>query len=262
MKRRPIHSTDIEVTSLGLGTVKFGRNQGVKYPTSVDLPSDDNILSLLDQARELGINFLDTAPAYGLSEERLGQLLGSRRDDWIIMSKAGEEFDDGKSSFNFSGEWITQSVDRTLSRLRTDRVESLLLHSDGNDLDVLDHSGAVDALFSLKDQGKIRSHGISTKTVAGGLRAIGLGLDAVMITYNPWHTEEEAILDAAAGTGTSVFLKKALGSGWFGDDEGEDPVEKSFRFIFEKPAATSVIAGTINPEHLRQNVEAMERAGA
>lgn len=262
MKRRPIHSTDIEVTSLALGTVKFGRNQGVKYPTSFDLPSDDNILSLLDEARELGINFLDTAPAYGLSEERLGQLLGSRRDDWIIMSKAGEEFDDGESTFNFSGEWISQSVDRTLSRLRTDRVESLLLHSDGNDLDVLDHSGAVDALFALKDQGKIRSHGISTKTVAGGLRAIELGLDAVMITYNPWHTEEEAILDAAAKTGTSVFLKKALGSGWFVAEDGEDLVEKSFRFIFEKPAATSVIAGTINPEHLRHNVEAMEGAGA
>ena len=83
-----------------------------------------------------------------------------------------------------------------------------------------------------------------------------------MITYNPWHTEEEAILDAAEKTGTSVFLKKALGSGWFVDEDGEDPVEKSFRFIFEKPAATSVIAGTINPVHLQHNVEAMEGAGA
>ncbi|NLT70548.1 MAG: aldo/keto reductase, partial [Verrucomicrobiaceae bacterium] len=183
MRRHPLHSTDLLVSSLGLGTVKFGRNEGVKYPTTFDLPTDEAILALLDLARAEGINLLDTAPAYGTSEERLGHLLGSRRDDWIIVSKAGEDFAEGRSHFDFSPTAITASVERTLLRLRTDRVESLLLHSDGNDLDVLDHSGAVETLFALKEQGKIRSAGISTKTVAGGLRAVALGLDVVMVTY-------------------------------------------------------------------------------
>tara|TARA_R110000850_G_scaffold66959_30_gene148654 strand:- start:2520 stop:3311 length:792 start_codon:yes stop_codon:yes gene_type:complete len=253
MKRRLIHSTDIAVSSLGLGTVKFGRNEKVKYPTAFELPSDKEILALLDLAQELGINFLDTAPAYGLSEERIGSLLGSRRDDWVIMSKAGEDFIDGESQFDFSEKAITASVERTLSRLHTDRVECLLLHSDGNDLDILDQSDAVEALTKLKNAGKVRSIGISTKTPDGGIRAINLGLDVVMATFNPWQTEEEPVLDAAAKSGTSVFLKKALGSGWFGEKSDVDPVETAFRFILQKAAATSVIVGTLSQEHLRQN---------
>lgn len=260
MKKRLINTTDIMVSSLGLGTVKFGRNKQVKYPKPFELPSDKEISSLLDLAQELGINLLDTAPAYGVSEERLGKLLGSRRDEWVIMSKAGEEFRDGRSFFDFSPEGIVKSVDRTLSHLKTDRIESLLLHSDGNDLQILNDSGVVDALSTLKDKGKILSTGISTKTVPGGLRAIELGLDAVMITYNPWHTEEESILEAAEKSGTSVFVKKALASGWFGKISAEDPVETSFRFIFDQPASTSIITGTVNPRHLQENVEAMVRA--
>ena len=176
--------TDLAVSPVGLGTVKLGRNQQVKYPTEFTLPSDAQVVELLDRARGLGVNLIDTAPAYGTSEERLGRLLGSRRDDWIIVSKAGEDFVGGRSHFDFSPAAITASVERTLLRLRTDRVESLLLHSDGNDLDILDHSGAVETLFALKEQGKIRSAGISTKTVAGGLRAVALGLDVVMATFS------------------------------------------------------------------------------
>jgi len=75
MKKRPIALTDVELSSLTLGTVKFGRNQSVKYPGSFDLPRDKEITTLLSQAQEQGITTLDTAPAYGISEERLGALL-------------------------------------------------------------------------------------------------------------------------------------------------------------------------------------------
>lgn len=261
MITRPLASTGLSVSALGLGTVKFGRNQSVKYPADFDLPSDEAILSLLDLAREEGVSLIDTAPAYGTSEVRIGQLLGSRRDEWVIVSKAGEEFHGDHSTYDFSGTAITTSVERTLSRLQTDRVECLLLHSDGNDLEVLDHSGAVEALFSLKEAGKIRAAGISTKTVAGGLRAIELGLDAVMVTYNPWYRDEEAVLDAAATAGTAVFLKKALGSGWFGGEAPpEDPVGHALRFAFAHPATTAAIVGTINPLHLRDNCRSLSGA--
>ncbi len=261
MKLRPLHGTSSLVSPLGLGTVKFGRNQSVKYPTAFDLPGDDAILSLLDIAREEGINLIDTAPAYGSSEERLGKVLGSRRDEWVIVSKAGEEFHGDHSTYDFSREAISASIDRTLSRLRTDRVECLLLHSDGKDLDVLDHSSALEALAAAKEAGKILAAGISTKTVAGGLRAIELGLDAVMITYNPWYLEEEAVLDAAVGKPVSIFLKKALGSGWFGGGEApENPVETALRFVFSHPVTTAAIIGTINPGHLRANATALRAA--
>ncbi|MEM9016913.1 MAG: aldo/keto reductase [Verrucomicrobiota bacterium] len=260
MQRKFIHSTDIAVSAIGLGTVKFGRNRSVKYPDGFELPSDSEILALLELAQELGINFLDTAPAYGISEERLGRLLMGKRDQWVIVSKAGEDFDGNSSHFDFSTAAITASAERTLSRLGTDRIECLLLHSDGDDLDVLDRSGAVDALVRLKEQGKIRATGISTKTVTGGLRAIELGLDAVMVTYNPWYTDEEQVLDAALDAGRTVFLKKALGSGWFGGNKEQagNSVEEALGFVFSHPATTSAVIGTINPAHLRANCKALK----
>lgn len=264
MKKRRIHSTDIEVSSLGLGTVKFGRNEQVKYPEGFELPSDREILELLDTAQEEGINLLDTAPAYGTSEKRLGALLGGHRDDWVIVSKAGEDFIGGKSVFDFSKEAITASVERSLRRLKTDRIEAVLLHSDGNDVDILENSGAVPALQAMKNAGKILAFGISTKTVEGGKLAVSSGMDIVMATYNPWYEDEKPVLDAAQETGCSVFLKKALGSGWFGKDvsgseKSESPVASAFRFIFDHPASTAVIAGTINRDHLRENCRTMRQ---
>ena len=100
---RPLGDTGIQVSALGLGTVKIGRNQGVKYPSGFSLPNDRQVIELLRQAREEGINLIDTAPAYGRSEERLGQLLHDRRD-WLICSKAGEEFRGGVSRYDFRPE--------------------------------------------------------------------------------------------------------------------------------------------------------------
>ncbi len=101
LKKFPIAETGILVTPLGLGTVKLGRNQGVKYPTPFHIPDDKASADLIAHAKALGINLIDTAPAYGHSEQRLGKLLKGQRDDWIICSKVGEEFEKGQSSFEF-----------------------------------------------------------------------------------------------------------------------------------------------------------------
>ena len=114
MWMRTLGQTSIEISALGLGTVKIGRNQGVKYPKSFSIPDDKAALALIDQASNLGINLIDTAPAYGNSELRLGNLLQNRRNQWVICSKVGEEFENGKSSFNFSPEHTQFSVERSL----------------------------------------------------------------------------------------------------------------------------------------------------
>jgi aryl-alcohol dehydrogenase-like predicted oxidoreductase len=75
MPHKRLGRTDIDISTFGLGTVKFGRNQGLKHPTSFELPSDETLRELLACARDMGVNLLDTAPAYGYSEERLGELL-------------------------------------------------------------------------------------------------------------------------------------------------------------------------------------------
>ncbi len=99
-----IPGTQLDVSVLGLGTVKLGRDKGVKYPEAFTIPDDQAALALLQQAWNLGINLIDTAPAYGNSEQRLGELLPQLPHDWIICSKAGELFnsDTGESSFDFS----------------------------------------------------------------------------------------------------------------------------------------------------------------
>jgi len=260
MTTREIPGTGIHVSRLGLGTVKFGRNQGVKYPKAFELPTDAEIHRLLDVAWAGGIRFLDTAPAYGTSEERLGAILQERSEAWIVSTKAGEDFIQGESRHDFSPLAIQTSVETSLRRLRRERIDIVLLHSDGNDVAILRDSGAVETLAALKAAGKIGAIGISTKTVAGGKLAFALGLDIVMATYNPWHRDEEPVLDAAVAAHRSVFIKKALGSGWLGTgtepaSSPTDQVRQAFAFIFAHPGTTAAVVGTTNPTNLQLNCD-------
>jgi len=250
---RPLGSTGLMVSPLGLGTVKLGRDQGVKYPSGFTIPDDQIARMLLNQARQLGINLIDTAPAYGTSEERLGPLLRGQRQDWVIVSKVGEEFEAGQSRFDFSAAHTRFSVERSLKRLETDFIDLVLVHSDGNDLHILEHTDVYQTLAELKAEGKIRGFGFSGKTVAGGLKALETG-DCAMVTYNLNEQTEREVLDYAAQHGKGVLVKKALASGHACLGPGVDPVRASFQLLFGHPGVASAIVGTINPLHLSHNV--------
>lgn len=254
--RYALGNTGIEVSVIGLGTVKFGRNQGVKYPKSFNLPSDAEIANLLDSAKKLGINFLDTAPAYGKSEERLGQWLkktGSR-SDWIIASKFGENFMDGVSSFAFSREAALCSIDESLRRLQTDYLDIVLVHSNGEDVEIINKYKVFDTLAELKKSGKIRAFGMSTKTVEGGLLAVE-NSDVVMVTYNPLEHGEQPVIAHANKFRKGVLIKKALASGHIDKlSQNGNPIEKSIRFILEEPGISSIVIGTLNSQHLAEAV--------
>jgi len=250
---RPLGSTGLSVSPLGLGTVKLGRDQGVKYPSGFTIPDDQQALQLLGLARELGINLLDTAPAYGTSEERLGPLLRGQRQDWVIVSKVGEEFDNGLSHFDFSAAHTRRSVERSLKRLETDYIDLVLVHSNGDDLSILREEDVYQTLAELKQAGLIRGFGFSGKTVEGGLLALERG-DCAMVTYNLGEQQERPVLDYAARHAKGVLIKKALASGHVCLDSGIDPVRASFELIFAHPGVGSAIVGTINPLHLAHNV--------
>ncbi len=249
MDLRPLGDTGIRVSPLGLGTVKFGRNRQVKYPRPFDLPSDDQVHDLLALARDLGINLLDTAPAYGIAQERLGRLLPGPREDWVIVSKTGESFAGGLSRFDFGYRATLETVEDSLRTLGTDYLDAVLIHSDGRDLAILEEEGALDALRELKRRGLIRAHGMSTKTVAGGIRAVR-EMDLVMATCNPGHRDELPVLETAARLGKGVLVKKGLASGRVSGAEG---VRRALEFVFAQPGVSSLIVGTIDPAHLRQN---------
>ncbi|MGE3109519.1 MAG: aldo/keto reductase [Phycisphaerales bacterium] len=278
---RPLGSSGILVSPIGLGTVKIGRNTGVKYPRPFDLPSDADVRILLRTAAEVGVNLIDTAPAYGVSEQRLGEALhhlnwlGSRQQ-WIISTKVGEEFDSlaggsGASRFDFSAQAVHASVLRSLARLRTDYLDIVLIHSDGHDQRIIADRGAIDALRLLKDRGLVRAIGISIKSAAGGFAAISPATkphwcDVLMCTLNPSYVDELDLIRAAHARGVGVLIKKAFQSGHLAPDSlgpttTAAPVDP-FAFIFQgaRDAASSVVVGTISPDHLRANVAAARRA--
>jgi aryl-alcohol dehydrogenase-like predicted oxidoreductase len=253
MKKSCIGNSGLIVSQLGLGTVKFGRNQGVKYPEAFTIPEDKKIIALLSYALDLGINLLDTAPAYGISEERLGPLLAKTRKDWVLATKVGEEFSNGESFYNFTPEHARFSIERSLKRLKTDYLDIVLVHSDGNDVHNIKHFGILECLEYIKQQGLIRAFGMSTKTAEGGLLAAEQS-DLVMVTYNPTETTELPVIQHAYKNNKGVFIKKALASGHVDKIKAEDPVAASFKFIFQEPGVTSIIVGTLNPVHLHHNV--------
>ena len=257
MELRELGSTGIKVSPLGLGTVKIGRDQQVKYPTDFKIPDDNAVRELFDLAWGLGINTLDTAPAYGNSEERLGQLLPNRHD-WVIVGKVGEIFENGESSFDFSAKYTRMSVERSLRRLRRDHIDMVLVHSDGDDMAIIQNEAVCDTLLELQHEGKIAAVGMSTKTVEGGLWSVE-NLDVVMASYNPSYTDELPVLQRAAELNKGVLIKKGLQSGHADSAAGGGGVEQALRFVFAQPAVHSVVVGTINPKHLRENVSITER---
>ncbi len=254
MELRTLGATGIRVSPLGLGTVKFGRNQQVKYPSAFDLPDDRQVRELLALAADLGINLLDTAPAYGVSMERLGKLLPGPRDRWVIVSKAGEFFEHGESRFDFGYDTTVRTVEQSLRTLKTDYLDAVLIHSDGDDLRILEQEPILDALQDLKRRGLIRAHGMSGKTVAGGLRTVAAS-DIVMATCNPAYRDEIPVLQAARTANKGVLIKKALQSG---HGAGADGVRQAMEFIFSQPGVHSIVVGTINPDHLRDNAAILE----
>ncbi len=258
MKLRPFGKTGIKVSPIGLGTVKLGRDQGVKYPDDFIIPDDKTAGRLIAQAHDLGINLIDTAPAYGNSEQRLGTLLKGQRQHWVICSKVGEEYDNGQSFFDFSAKHTRHSIERSLQRLNTDFIDIVLAHSNGDDLQVIQHEQVLDELEQCKQQGLIRAYGVSTKTVEGGLQAADK-TDAVMATFNLDYRDEEAVINYCEQQQKGLFIKKAFASGHLCQQSG-DPVQQSMDFIFSHAGISSVIVGTINPQHLQANVAAVNRA--
>jgi aryl-alcohol dehydrogenase-like predicted oxidoreductase len=255
---RELGATGMRVSLLGLGTVKFGRNEGLAYPAPPSLPSDRDLVRLLGQAQDLGINLLDTAPAYGSSEERLGELLARQRDLWMISTKVGESFDRGSSTYDFSPEHVRASVVRSLQRLRTDRLDIVLVHSDGDDRAIIERYGTLDALAQLKREGSIRAFGMSHKTVAGGVAAVE-HCDLVMTTLSETRRAELAVVAAAHAHRCGVLVKKPLDSGRAANDPRR--VGSALRYLKTIDGVSSIVVGTTDPAHLRANAAALDDAG-
>lgn len=257
----PLAQTGLATSPLGLGTVKWGRNQALKHGP-FELPNDAALETLLDMAQEAGVNLLDTAPAYGIAEERIGRLLGARREQFLLFSKTGEIFQDGQSRWDFSAEHTRRSVEESLKRLATDRLDAVLLHCPPQDLEVLRNTPALETLAELKAQGLIRCIGASVASLEGGLFAVPL-CDVLMVAWNPGFSEHLPVIEAAAAAGKGVVLKKVFQSGHLpdaGQTQGLSPIDYCLGPALRLPGRPVVIAGTLNPAHFQENIAAAARA--
>lgn len=256
---RPLGKTGLMVSALGLGTVALGRSLGLKYPRPVRVPSDEEAIALLTAAADLNIRLIDTAPAYGVSEERLGVLLPriAPRDHWVLCTKAGESFDPTSetSSYDFSAAAIRSSVERSLRRLATDRLDIVLLHFAGSgpgavDVEILQHGEAIGELQRLQQRGMVRCAGVSAGSAAGAALAAVVA-DVLMLAPGPDGTIEQPALDFARRRGVGVLIKKPLASG-----HASNPA-RTLRAITDSPGVAAAVVGTTNPLHLLANAQSV-----
>jgi len=139
----------LEVPVVGLGCNNFGRR--------ID---EDATRAVLDAALEEGVNFLDTADNYGdgRSEEFIGRILGSRRDEVVIATKFGGMNRELGREGGASAAYVREAVEGSLKRLGTDRIDLYQLHTPDADTPIAETLGALDALV---DEGKVREIGCS-----------------------------------------------------------------------------------------------------
>jgi aryl-alcohol dehydrogenase-like predicted oxidoreductase len=251
MKKRQIGSSGIFVSEMGIGTTKFGRNEAVKYSQKFSLPDEKKISRILKTSSSKGVNLIDTAPAYGSSEQMLGKVLKNWRKDWVLCTKVGESFHQGKSFYDFSKSAIQKSLENSLQKLQTDYLDLVLVHSNGQDEEILP---SLEILAQAKKKGMIRLFGMSSKTKTGGIKALKES-DVAMVHYNLEYSEQQELLEFAKQEKKGILIKKAFQSGsLFCGSDKKQILKKNIRFILEQAAVSSIIIGTINPLHLQENI--------
>lgn len=256
MTPRPLGSSGVQLPPIGLGTVKLGRTAALRLAAPAVIPTDEDALALLRTAAALGVRLIDTAPAYGTSESRLGQLLpmAGPRDRWFLCTKAGETFDptSAGSTWDFSPAHVQRSVEGSLERLRVDRLDLALLHfaSSSPDAAVLRDGQAIAALRSLQARGLVGLVGASVGSPGGAELAVER-CDVVMLTLNSHDLSMAAIAARAAARGVGVLAKRPLASGH------ADPLS-SLRAALRTPGVTAAVIGTTSPEHLARAVAAAD----
>ncbi len=195
MKYRKLGKTNLNLSVIGLGTFQFGGEWGKSFvQTEVD--------KILEQAYELGINFIDTAECYGnhLSESLIGKALERKRKSWIIATKFGHKFNGHMDrTSGWSPKEVIGQLEQSLKHLKTDYVDLYQFHSGSNE--EFDHDGLWTALDKQVKAGKIRYLGISIQHTAvqnDNLYQVKLAktvnASAIQVVYNMLSQEAEKIL--------------------------------------------------------------------
>jgi aryl-alcohol dehydrogenase-like predicted oxidoreductase len=275
MIKRVLGRTGLEVTPLGYGSM------GIRGPKTwgVRVVSEEAAEESLHAVLNAGINFIDTAPDYGISERRIGQYLGARRNEFYLATKCGCVYTQHQDHLEIGHVWtkevLQRNIETSLRRLRTDYVDLLQFH--GGDAETLQREGLIDVMLDLRDQGAIRFFGASSSLPhLPGLIDLGV-FDTFQIPYSCLAPEHHDWITRAAEAGAGIIIRGGIAQGgpdaeiqrpalndvWTraGLDEilpaGMKRAELILRFTLAHPHCHTTIVGTCNPAHLAENLAAV-----
>jgi aryl-alcohol dehydrogenase-like predicted oxidoreductase len=246
MKFRTLGKTGLQVSVIGLGTHQFSGEWNQEFSAS-------EVAGLLNRARELGVNFIDTAECYG--DHRVEQLIGDairgRRDEWIVATKFGHAyFGSPQKSDAWSVEQVGRQLDDSLRALQTDRIDLYQFHSGTNA--EFDNAELWEMLNRQVHAGKIRFLGLSLSaevTMKGDhyqLHHAGkVNVAAVQAVYNRLQQKvAEEILPFCEQKNLGVLARVPLAKGFLGG--GYKPGT-----IFPQKDTRSTYSQKFNDEQLR-----------
>lgn len=291
MEYRRLGRTNLDVSVVGLGTggpSQLGQKSGV---------AEADVHTLIDAALGLGVNLIDTAAAYGESEAILGRALkDTSRDRYVLCTKAGPTVREGEQSRLRTGEELVASLDASLERLRTDVIDVFQIHAVTPETYEHARDVLVPELQRQLDLGKIRFIGITEAFASDHDRAtlkqaLADGCwDTMLVGYNlltPGPEEDVLPQAEAADVGVLVMCAvrrkiarqadlEAVVAGlkaegligadaltdeapldWLRHDGVERVTDAAYKYVANTPLVHSVLTGTADVRHLRQNVEAI-----
>ncbi|MBI2893622.1 MAG: aldo/keto reductase [Deltaproteobacteria bacterium] len=288
MRLRPLGSTGIEVSEIGLGT--WGMSGDSYGPVD-----DSESVRLVERAIELGVTLIDTADAYGRGRVLglIGEAIRGKRDSIVLSVRIGNDFYRSVVKKNFAPSYLAWAVEQSLRRLGTDRLDLLLLHNPANE--TLRRGDCFRAARDLRSSGKIRAWGASVTSGDDARLAVDGGAEVIQLPYNLLHgqpmnavisdlPEPRPGLIAYSALEYGILAGAASPSARFGEkdhrrrrytreelrsraakvgrlrflvhDDVQTMAQAALRFCLANHALSSVLAGTRSALHLEQDVEA------
>jgi aryl-alcohol dehydrogenase-like predicted oxidoreductase len=277
---RQLGGTDLTVTRLGYGAMEL-RNE---WPSRDS--TEDQAELILNKVLDSGINFIDAAIDYGETEERIGRHISHRRSEYILATKCGCLSGDllaeappvdraSRLAHVFTPENIIQGLEQSLTRMKTDYVDLMQFHLTPT-RDQLLEEGGIECVQDLKRQGLVRWIGMSG-TAPNLIDHIEMGVfDQFQIPYSAMQRDHEDLITEAAATGAGIVIRGGAAKGGPGKESGKfwdawqrvdltdlqgemSRQEFILRFTLSHPHVDTTIVGTIDPDHLDENVAATKQ---
>lgn len=271
---RRLGRTDMQVSQLGYGSM------GLRGPRTwgVRVVSEEDSQRILHAVLDAGINFIDTSPDYGVSEQRIGNAISSRRNEYYLATKCGCVYTQHDDHLEIDHVWnrdvIRQNIETSLRRLKTDYVDLLQFH--GGDAKTLQDEGLIDLLQEFRSSGLVRYIGVSSKLPnLAGLIDLQV-FDTFQIPYSCLSPEHHELISLAAETGAGIIVRGGIAQG--GPDaeiqrpnlnnvwsrasldellvDGMQRSELILRYTLSHPHCDTTIVGTCNHGHLAENLAA------